>query len=219
MEAEVYMELLNETLVQYRNRRNSIGRAGSTPWHYDLTTIIQLQNILIHFIRTTIFRNMLYALTVTKKKSYIIEDVIAISCNFIFSSLLIEAKCIFLLETQKKIMQRILCSARSARTLKSIETINFYDDEYEFLNVRRWRITFSFLINNEYFNIFDLDEFVNVLSFILFNISFFQLDIILYISDLLNIFNLAFDFLDCAIYYIWFESRFKSITFSFVLKK
>ena len=30
MEAEVYMKLLNETLVQYRNRRNSIGRAEST---------------------------------------------------------------------------------------------------------------------------------------------------------------------------------------------
>ena len=31
MEAEVYMELLNETLVQYRNSRNSIERAESTP--------------------------------------------------------------------------------------------------------------------------------------------------------------------------------------------
>ena len=124
---------------------------------YDLTAIIQLRNVLIHFIRTIIFRNIFYALTVTKEKSHIIEDVIAISCNFTFSPLSIEAKYIFFLETRKKIMQRMLCSARLTRTSKSIETINFYDDKYEFLNVRRWRITFSFLINNEYFGIFDLD--------------------------------------------------------------
>ena len=30
MKAEVYIKLLNETLVQYRNRRNNIGRAGFT---------------------------------------------------------------------------------------------------------------------------------------------------------------------------------------------
>ena len=104
---------------------------------YNLTTIIQLRNILIHFIRTTIFRNILYALIVTKEKSYIIEDVIAISCNFTFSSLSVEAKCISLLETREKIMQRMLYSTRLIRTSKSIEIINFYDDKYEFLNVRR----------------------------------------------------------------------------------
>ena len=35
----------------------------------------------------------------------------------------------------------------------------------------------------------------------------------MYMSKLLNISNLVFYFLDCAIYHIWFESRFKSITF------
>ena len=139
--------------------------------------------------------------------------------NLIFSSLSVEAKCIFILETREKIMQRILCSARSARTSKSIATINSYDDEYKFLNVRRWRITFSFLINNEYFSIFDLNEFVNVLSFILFDMSFFRLNIILYILNLLSISNLIFYFLDCAIYHICFESRLKSVTFFFVLKE
>ena len=124
---------------------------------HNLTTIIQLRNILIHFIRTTIFRNIFYALIVTKEKSYIIANVIAISCNFKFSSLSIETKCISFFEKREKIMQRMLCSARSARTLKSIKIINFYDDEYEFLNVRRWRIMFSFLIDNEYFNIFNFD--------------------------------------------------------------
>ena len=124
-----------------------------------------------------------------KKKSHIIEDVIAISCNFIFSSLSVEARCIFLLETRKKIMRRMLCSARLAKTSKSIEKINSHNDEYEFLNFRRWRITFSFLIDNEYFSIFDLDEFVNVLSFTFFNMFSFRLDIVLYISDLLNISN------------------------------
>ena len=160
-----------------------------------------------------------YILTVTKKKSHIIEDVIAISCNFTFSSLSIEAKCIFFLETQEKIMQRMLCSIKSTKTSKSIETINFYDDEYEFVNVRRWQITFSFLIDSEYFNIFDFNEFVNILSFIFFDISFFRLDIILYISDLLSISNLVFYFLDYATYHIWFESRLKSVTFLFVFKK
>ena len=173
---------------------------------------------MIHFIRTITFQNILYALTVTKRKLHIIENVIAISCNLTFSSLSIEAKCIFFLETRKKIMQRMLCSARPARTLKSIETINFYNDEYESLNVRRWRITFSFLIDNEYFNIFDFNEFVNVLSFISFDMFFLRLDIILYISDLLNISNLVFYFLNCATYHIWFESRFKSVTFFSCLK-
>ena len=142
-----------------------------------MTAIIQLQNILIHFIRTVIFRDILYTLTVTKVRSHIIEDVIAISCNFTFSLLSIEAKYISFLETRKKIMQRMLCSTRSARILKSIEIINSYDDEYEFLNVRRWRITFSFLINNEYFSIFDLNEFVNVLSFT--SSRYFSFDLIL----------------------------------------
>ena len=169
---------------------------------HKLTAIIQLRNILIHFIRTTIFWNIFYVLTVTKKKSYIIESVIVISCNFTFSSLSVEAKCIFLLETREKIMQRMLYSTRSIRTSKLIETINFYDDEYEFLNVRRWLITFSFLIDNEYFNIFDFDESVNILSFIFFDMFFFRLDIILYMSNLLSISNLIFYFLDCATYYI-----------------
>ena len=159
---------------------------------YDLTAIIQLRNVLIHFIRTIIFRNIFYALTVTKRESHIIEDVIAISCNLIFSFLSVEAKYISLFETWKKIMQWMLYSARSARTSKSIKTINYYNDEYQFLNVRRWRITFSFLINNEYFRIFDFDEFVNVLSFTSFDMPFFRLDIILYISNLLNISNLIF---------------------------
>ena len=118
----------------------------------------------------------------------------------------------FFFEMRKKIMQRMLCSTRSARTLKSTETINFYNDEYEFSNFRRWRITFSFLIDNEHFNIFDFDEFVNVLSFIFFDMSFSRLDIILYISDFLSILNLIFYFLDCAIYHIWFESQLESIT-------
>ena len=132
---------------------------------HDLTGIIQLQNILIHFIRTIISRNILYALIVMKVKAHIIEDVITISCNFTFSLLSVETKCIFFLETQEKIMQRMLCSARSTKTLKSIETINSHDDEYKFLNVQRWRITFSSLISSEYFSIFDFNEFVNVLSF------------------------------------------------------
>ena len=186
---------------------------------YDLTTIIQLRNILIHFIRIVIFRNILYILIVTKEKLHIIEDVIAISCNLKFLFLPVEAKCIFLFETREKIMQRMLCSARSTKTSKSIEMINFYDDEYEFLNLRRWRITFSFLIDNKYFSIFDLNESVNVLSFTFFDIPFSRLDIILYISDLLSISNLVFYFLDCAIYHIWFECWFKSVTFSFVLKE
>ena len=176
-------------------------------------------NILIYFIRTIIFRNIFYVLTITKKELHIIENVIAISCNLTFSSLSIETKCISLLETREKIMQWMLCLTRSARMLKSIETINFYDDEYEFLNVRRWRITFSFLIDNEYFSIFDLDKFVNVLSFTFFDMSFFRLDIILYISDFLSILNLVFYFFDCAIYHICFESRLKSVTFLFVLKE
>ena len=101
-----------------------------------------------------------------EKKSHIIEGVIAISCNLTFSFLSIETKCISLFEMRKKIMQRMLCSIKSARTSKLIKMINFHDDEYEFLNVRRWRITFSFLINSEYFSIFDFDKFVKVLSFI-----------------------------------------------------
>ena len=170
---------------------------------YDLTAITQLRNILIHFIWIAIFRNILYILTITKEKSYIIEDVIAVSYNFTFLLLSIETKCISLLETREKIMQWMLCLTRSARMLKSIETINFYDDEYEFLNVRRWRITFSFLIDNEYFSIFDLNEFVNILLFIFFDMSFFQLDIILSILDFLNISNLIFYFSDCATYHIY----------------
>ena len=172
---------------------------------HNLTAITQLRNILIHFIRTIIFRNILYALTVTKEKLHIIKNVIATSYNFTSSFLSIETKYISLFETREKIMQRMLCSAKSTKTSKSIEIINFYDDEYEFLNVRQWRITFSFLIDNEYFSIFDFDQFVNVLSFILFNMSFFRLDIILYISDFLNISNLVFYFLNYAIYYIWWN--------------
>ena len=175
---------------------------------HNLIAITQLRNILIHFIRTVIFRNIFYVLTVMKKESYIIDNVIAISCNLTFLSLSIEIKYISLLETRKKIMQRILCSTKSTKISKLIKTINFYDDEYKFLNVRRWWITFSFLINSEYFSIFDFNEFVNVLSFILFEMSFFQLDIILYISNLLNISNLVLHFLDYTIYHIWFESRF-----------
>ena len=125
----------------------------------------------------------------------------------------------FFFETRKKILQGMLCSIKLARTSKSIKTVNFYDDEYKFLNVRRWQITFSFLIDNEYFSIFDFNEFVNVLSFILFNMSFSRLDIILYISNLLSILNLIFYFLDYAIYHIWFESRLKSVTFFFVFKE
>ena len=71
---------------------------------HDLTTIIQLQNILIYFIRTAIFGDIFYTLIVTKVRSYIIEDVIAISCNFIFSFVSSEAKCISLFETWEKIM-------------------------------------------------------------------------------------------------------------------
>ena len=71
---------------------------------HDLITITQLRNILIYFIRTIIFRNILYVLTVTKERSYIIKIVIAISYNFTFSSLSIETKCISFLETRKKIM-------------------------------------------------------------------------------------------------------------------
>ena len=185
---------------------------------HDLTAITQLRNILIHFIRTTIFRNIFYVLTVMKRRSHIIEDVIAISCNLTFSSLSVEAKCISFFEMQKKIMQQMLCSARSTKTSKLIETINFYNDEYEFLNVRRWQITFLFLIDSEYFSIFDLNEFVNVLSFTSFDIFFPWLDIILYISNLLSISNLIFYFLDCTIYHIWFESRLKSATFLLCLK-
>ena len=185
---------------------------------HNLTTITQLRNILIYFIRTIIFWNIFYVLTITKERSHIIEDVIAISFNLTFLLLSVEARCISFLERRKKIMQRMLCSVKSARTSKSIKTINFHDDEYKFLNVRRWRITFSFLINSEYFSIFDFNEFVNVLSFILFDMLFFRLDIILYISDLLNISNLIFYFLNCAIYYVWFESRLKSVTFFSCLK-
>ena len=180
---------------------------------HDLTAVIQLRNILIHFIRTTIFRDIFYASTVTKERSYIIEGVIAISCNYTFSFLSIKTKCISFLQMREKIMQRMLCSAKSVRTLKSIKTINSHNNKYEFLNVRRWRITFSFLIDNEYFSIFDLDKFVNVFLFIFFNMSFFRLDIILYISNCLSISNLVFYFLDCAIYYIWFECQFKLVTF------
>ena len=186
---------------------------------HDLITITQLQNILIYFIRTATFQKIFYVLIVTKKKSYIIEDAIAISCNLTFSSWSIETKYIFLLETQKKIMKQMLCLTRSTRTSKLIKMINFCNDEYEFLNVRQWRITFSFLIDNEYFNIFDLDEFINVLLFPFFDMFFSLSSIILYISDLLNILNLIFYFLDCAIYHIWFENRFKSIVFFFVFKK
>ena len=105
---------------------------------HDLTAIIQLRNNLIHFIWIIISRDIFYVLTVTKEKSHIIEDLIAISCNFIFSSLSVEAKCISLFETWKKIMQRMFYLTKSARTLKSIKTINSYDDEYKFLNIRRW---------------------------------------------------------------------------------
>ena len=71
---------------------------------HDLTAVIQLQDILIYFIRTVISRDILYALIITKMKSYIIEDVIAISCNFTFSPLSVETKCISFFETREKIM-------------------------------------------------------------------------------------------------------------------
>ena len=142
---------------------------------------------------------------------YIIEDVIATLYNLTFSLLSIGAKCISLLETREKIMQRMLCSVRSTRTSKLTETINFYDDEYEFSNSSQWRITFSFLIDNEYFSIFDLDKFVNVLSFTFFDMLFSRLDIILYILNLLSISNLTFYFSDYATYHIWFESRFELV--------
>ena len=104
---------------------------------HNLITVIQLRNILISFIRTIIFRNILYALTVMKKELYIIENVIAILCNLTFLSLSIEMKCISFFETREKIMKRMLCSAKLTRTSQSIKTINFHDDEYEFLNVQR----------------------------------------------------------------------------------
>ena len=72
-----------------------------------------------------------------------------------------------ILETWKKTMSRTLCSARSTKTSKLIEMINFHDDEYEFLNVRWWRIMSQFLINSEHFSIFDLAEFMNASSFTL----------------------------------------------------
>ena len=173
---------------------------------------------MIRFIWIIIFRNIFYVLTVIKERLYIIESVIAISCNLTFSLLSVEAECIFLFKTRKKIMQQMLCSTKLTKMLKSIKTINFYDDQCEFLNVRRWRITFSFLIDSEYFSIFDFNEFMNVLSFIFFDLSFFRFDIILYISDFLSILNLVFYFLDYTTYYIWFESRFKSVTFFSYLK-
>ena len=108
----------------------------------------------------------------------------------------------FFFETWEKIMQRMLCSARLTRTSKSIEMINFHDDEYEFSNFRRWQITFLFLIDNEYFSIFDFNKFVNILSFTPFDMSFSRLDIILYILNLLSISNLIFYFSDCATYHI-----------------
>ena len=104
---------------------------------HDLTAVIQLRNSLIHFIRRAIFRDIFYVLTITTKKSHIIENAIAISCNLTFSFLSVETKYIFLFETRKKIMQQMLCSVRLAKMSKSIATINFYEDEYKFLNVRR----------------------------------------------------------------------------------
>ena len=144
---------------------------------HDLTAVTQLRNILIHFIRTIISRGILHTLTVLKKESYIIEGVIVILYNLIFLSLSIEAKCISLLETREKIMQQMLCLTKSARTLESIETINSHDDKYEFLNVRRWRITFSFLIDSEYFSIFDFNKSMNILSFI--SLIYLSFDLIL----------------------------------------
>ena len=140
-----------------------------------------------------------------ERRSHIIEDVIAISWNSILSFLSIGTKYIFFLETRKKIMQRILCLTRSTRTLDSIATFNSHDDEYEFLNVRRWQIIFSFLINNEYFSIFDFNEFVNVLSFTFFDMSFFRLDIILYIIKFLKHIksNFLFSWLCNLSYLIW----------------
>ena len=139
------------------------------------------------------------------RRSHIIESVIAISWNLILLFLSIQIKCISLFEMRKKIMQRMLYSARSARTSKSITTINFYNDEYEFLNVRRWRITFLFLIDNECFNIFDLNEFGNILLFILFDVSFSQLDIILYIIRSLEHIKLSllFSWLWNLLHLIW----------------
>ena len=95
--------------------------------------MIQLQNILIYFIRTAIFRNILYISTVTKVKSHIIESVIAISYSRFNQS----KRNASFFEMLEKIMQRTLCSTRLIKTLKSIETIKFHDDKYEFLNVQR----------------------------------------------------------------------------------
>ena len=117
---------------------------------YDLTAITQLRNILIHFIRTAIFRNIFYVLTVTKEKSHIIENVIAISCNFTFSSLSVEAKCISFFKTRKKIMQRMLCSVKSARTSKSITTINFHNDESRFHSWLIMNISVSLILMNSW---------------------------------------------------------------------
>ena len=69
---------------------------------YNLTTIIQLSNILIHFNPVIISRDILYALTVTKVKLYIIEDVIVIFCILISSFLSIETKCIFFSKRKRR---------------------------------------------------------------------------------------------------------------------
>ena len=59
MKVEVYMKLLNETLVQYRNRRNSIGRAGSTPWQYN-NTINTYKNRFTNIKKTFSLLNNIY---------------------------------------------------------------------------------------------------------------------------------------------------------------
>ena len=46
----------------------------------------------------------------------------------------------------------------------------------------------------------------------------FDLTLFCILSDFLSILNLIFYFLNCAIYYIWFKNRFKSIIFFLYLK-
>ena len=48
MKAKVYIKLLNETLVQYRNSRNSIERAALTSWHTFLLSISDRLLIIIN---------------------------------------------------------------------------------------------------------------------------------------------------------------------------
>ena len=43
MKAEVYLNLLNKILVQYKNSRNNIERAEFTSWHYDVDEFVNRQ--------------------------------------------------------------------------------------------------------------------------------------------------------------------------------